>query len=181
MWELLRRISKILDIQKISYMLVGSFAVSLYGLSRATHDIDLVIAANENDLNNLLHALGDDYYYDQSAAANALARSEMFNIIDESSMDKIDFWIYNNDDFSRSQFDRKKYLDIGGYMVWVQSAEDTVLSKLIWHGISKSERQLEDVKSILAASSSKLDWDYLDKWAETLNITELLNKQKEDI
>ncbi len=181
MWELLRRISEILDAQKISYMLVGSFAASLYGLSRATHDIDLVIAVNENELNNLLQALGDDYYYDHSAAANALVRREMFNIIDESSMDKIDFWIYNDDDFSRSQFDRRKYLDIGGYMAWVQSAEDTILSKLIWHGISKSARQLEDVKSILAASSGKLDWDYLIQWAESLKISELLNKQKEDI
>jgi len=181
MWDLLRSISITLDEQKISHMIVGSFAASLHGFSRATHDIDLVIAVNADELSSLLKALGDGYYYDHQTAFDALTRHEMFNIIDKSSMDKIDFWICGNDDFSQSQFSRRDHVDAGGYMVWVQSAEDTILSKLLWHVISKSERQLEDVKSILIANQDELDWDYLNQWAESLKISELLNKQKEDI
>ncbi len=43
--DLLRRLSVLLDRAGISYMVTGSFASSVYGMGRASQDLDLIIAA----------------------------------------------------------------------------------------------------------------------------------------
>ena len=43
-----------LDEAKIRYVLVGGFAVQLHGFQRATYDIDLVLAMDENNLSHFI-------------------------------------------------------------------------------------------------------------------------------
>ena len=42
--DLLRRATAALEMHEIPYMLTGSLASSMYGIPRATNDIDIVIA-----------------------------------------------------------------------------------------------------------------------------------------
>jgi hypothetical protein len=60
----------------------------------------------------------------------------------------------------------------------VESAENTVLSKLEWFraGGEVSERQWWDVVGILRAQAHGLDEAYLDRWAVTLGVADLLER-----
>ena len=179
MWELLLRVIKILNESKIQYMLVGSFAANMHGHSRATHDIDFVIRITKEEIIKLKDAFGDEYMFDVESASEALLLNEMFNVIDYQTMDKIDFWIPKETEFARTQFSRRIKQELEDSFIWIESVEDTILSKLLWHKMSNSERQLNDVKAILLANNS-LDWEYLNKWALHFDIKEILNKLNEE-
>ena len=60
----------------------------------------------------------------------------------------------------------------------IKSAEDTILRKLEWYrrGGEVSERQWNDVRSILAAMRDGLDEAHLERWARELGITDLLEQ-----
>lgn len=59
--------------------------------------------------------------------------------------------------------------------MWIVSAEDLILSKLAWAKASRSEMQLRDVHQLLTAVPT-LDQAYLDRWAASLIVTDLLQE-----
>ncbi len=60
--DLLGRIVAALDLAGIPHILVGSFASTLHGVPRTTHDIDLVIEPTAETLAALVAALPSDTY-----------------------------------------------------------------------------------------------------------------------
>lgn len=73
------------------------------------------------------------------------------------------------------QFERRREFHIETAKVYVTAPEDLILSKLRWSKDSSSELQYGDVKAILK-SGLDLDWPYMDKWARTLGLDDLLAK-----
>ena len=57
--DLLARVTSLLDVAGIPYMLTGSFASTLFGAPRTTQDIDIVIELTLGTLERLLHSLPD--------------------------------------------------------------------------------------------------------------------------
>jgi len=57
--------------------------------------------------------------------------------------------------------------------MWIVPPEDLILSKLVWAKDSRSELQLRDVRQLISAQPA-LDWPYVDRWAEALQVTDLL-------
>ena len=55
------------------------------------------------------------------------------------------------------------------------SPDGLVLSKLLWAKDSRSELQLGDVRHIIVAQSG-LDWPYLERWEESVSVTELVRE-----
>lgn len=58
----------------------------------------------------------------------------------------------------------------------IASAEDALLAKLEWYrlGGEVSERQWRDVLGIIKTQEDRLDREYLTRWADELNIQDLL-------
>lgn len=61
----------------------------------------------------------------------------------------------------------------------VVSAEDLILSKLVWAKQSRSELQFRDVRQMIS-TVSELDWTYMRKWAAVIGIDDILQKAKEN-
>jgi hypothetical protein len=61
--------------------------------------------------------------------------------------------------FSRAEFERRQPAEIAGVVVFVATAEDTIVAKLEWARAGESERQLRDVIGILEVSGERLDRD----------------------
>ena len=60
-------------------------------------------------------------------------------------------------------------MDILGIQASVISAEDLIISKLIWIQQLQSGRQLEDIKAI--SKNPNINWDYTHYWVAKLNLT----------
>lgn len=161
----------------LSYAITGSWVVSAYGILRATHDVDVVIAIQGGEAARIVEAFPyPRYYADEIAIAEALATRSFFNVIDGESTLKIDFWPLKDDDYSQEQFRRRKTVRMGERRVWALTAEDIILAKLLWIKMSDSERQWRDVQSVWTLKKAELDLPYLRLWAARLSVADLLSK-----
>lgn len=174
-------VASLLEQQRITYVLVGSLASSMHGMYRSTADIDIVADVHSEQVIPLLTALQENFYVDEHAVREAIARQQSFNAIHFDSVFKVDIFIPKSDEFSRKQIERRELRKLAPdveQMVYVATAEDTILAKLRWYnsGGRVSNNQWTDVVGIIGGSSSILDLDYLLDWAGKLGLTELIDQ-----
>jgi hypothetical protein len=171
--EVLRRISAALDRARVTYMLTGSFASAHYGAPRSTLDIDIVIAADPEQLRTFVQSLpSGEYYADLDAALEAHKCESLFNVIDLATGWKIDLIVRKSRAFSREELSRRQLVRVQGLPLYLASAEDVVITKLEWSKLADSQRQIEDVAAILRLRWDSLDQPYLEKWISQLNLAE---------
>jgi hypothetical protein len=163
-------------------MVSGSIVSSLQGEPRATHDADLVIDISAEDLPALLGALDDpSLYLDDQAAASAVSQHRMFNLIDTTTGDKVDFWPLTDTAFDRSRFTRRIAVEALGMRLVVSAPEDTILKKLEWSRQSGgSEKQFGDALRVYEVQAGQLDEEYLRNWATELGVADLLARLLEE-
>jgi Uncharacterised nucleotidyltransferase len=177
--EVLRRITAALDRAGIAYMLTGSFASSMYGALRSTMDIDIVIAASRDQVEQLVQLLPEtEYYVELESALRAYDHESMFNVIDLANNWKVDIIFRKSRAFSQEEFKRRHSMNVDAIPVFVASAEDIVLAKLEWSRLAESHRQIEDVAAILRLQWSRLDQDYLKRWIAELGVQREWEKAK---
>jgi hypothetical protein len=162
----------------IPCMLTGSLASSLQGEPRSTHDVDLVVDLNLAQVDSLASLFpAPDFYLSRSAMREAVQQRRMFNLLDLTSGDKVDFWLVTNDPFDQSRYRRRRPTLIAGSEIDVSTPEDTILMKLKWANASGgSEKQFHDALRVYEIQCAKLDRNYMETWLEPLHITELWHR-----
>lgn len=183
--EFLFHVAGILEGLGIRYHVGGSVASSAHGMYRASADVDFVIDPTREQLDALALALDSEFYVSRSAMAEALEDRSTFNAIHQQTSFKIDFFIKGSAPFDSEELNRSirhPFGDPQGRAVFLKSPEDTILRKLEWfrRGGEVSERQWQDVLSILAGARSSLDGPYLDRWAAELDVADLLGRAREE-
>ena len=163
--QTLQKVTKALETEDISYMIVGGFAMSYYNLARFTADIDIVVQIYPNHVDQiLLHFpewMSHSEYFKQS-----VSQGQMFNLIDFETGVRIDFMAYKDSDYNWVAFGRRQKVDFLGVSCMISSPEDLVISKLMWYNLSKSDKQKEDILFLLR--EAELDRPYLEGWADKL-------------
>lgn len=175
--EFAARITQDLGGAGIAYAICGSVAASLHGYPRMTQDIDILIEANEEQLEAFLRAIEARLFYvSRAAALEAERHSGMFNVIDAETGWKADLIFLKQSPYEQEGFRRR----MRGMAPWgeavVQTPEDVILSKLVWARESQSERQYQDAAVVAAQRWDGLDRDYLRRWAKELNVEDALKR-----
>lgn len=179
--ELLAQVAAKFEQCGIDYMIVGSFASNFYGIPRATQDADVVVEISATGIDRLSSNLGDEFYFDVEGAKELLKRGVMLNMVHYATGFKFDLIARKNRHFSREEFQRRKLANFAGRPCWFATAEDTILAKLEWSKLGESERQFNDAVNIAKVQGTKLDFNYLQRWAADLQIENLLNRLLEEI
>jgi hypothetical protein len=157
----------------IPYYVGGSLASSIWGEPRYSEDLDLVIEADSRCLQRLINGFNADFYLSETAIEEAFNRqNSSFNLIRLASAEKIDLFVMGADSFSRSKLERRVQHPVTGGLLWLATAEDMVLQKLLWRRGNASEKQWRDVLGILKVQGDRLDFDYLESWAVQLDLVE---------
>jgi len=172
--ELLLQIAKILNNLKIPYFVTGGFAVAVLAKPRFTADIDIVIKLKKKNISKLakeLLKINKNVYLSEEAMKEAIENKSEFNFIHPQTGLKVDFWIKR---YPFEKFERAIVKKINGQKVNFISAEDLVLSKLIWYKEGQGARQIEDIKSILEIS--KPDLNYIKNWARKQSTIKILKE-----
>lgn len=165
--ELYKEITAALDARNIPYMVSGSMAMLAYTVARTTRDIDIVIELSEESLNSFYEIFKDQFYLHKPSVEEELHRKGLFNAIDNRSGLKIDFVVRKNSPFRKTEFERRTRQKLFGHEAWLVSVEDLILSKLIWIQEIQSDRQKEDIRSLL---ENTVDRAYLNKWIQELKL-----------
>ena len=173
--ELLKKVILVLDQNGIHYMITGSIVSSLQGEPRSTHDIDIVIAIQKSVTKKLAEAFPPpDFHLDEDSILDAITKQSMFNLIDVTTGDKVDFWILTDAPFDLSRFSHKISEEFMGLKLQVSSPEDTILAKLRWAKLSGgSEKQFTDALRVYEVQYGKLDINYIEHWVKELDLESL--------
>jgi hypothetical protein len=182
---ILQQVVSTLEKLGVSSMLVGSFASSSHGFARVTWDADLVIRLNLNQVDGFIEAFSREFYVDRGLIERAITNQISFNIIHFQSSFKVDFFVLGRGGYVEEEFSRRVLKQIDprrDFAVYVQTAEDALLSKLAWYrqGGEVSENQWRDAIGILKVQADRLDVGYLQKWAEELGISDLLLRARQE-
>jgi len=172
---------EVLERYGVRYQLGGSYASSIHGVPRQTHDVDLVVDLGQGREKDLASALEGAFYVDERSIARAVAERSSFNLVHLATGVKVDLFVKGLGAFDESEFSRSVVVRLSGEPprdVYVKSAEDTVLRKLLWFrlGGEASDRQWEDVRGIVGVQAERLDLGYLTRWADRLGIRDLLDR-----
>jgi hypothetical protein len=175
-------VARVLDTLKIPYYIGGSVASSLYGLARATLDVDIAARIALGQVSSLQDSLQNEYYVDEDMIAEAINRRSSFNLIHLATSIKIDVFVPIDGPFQRTAMERKVKdtlsEDDPTAEFYFSSPEDVILNKLKWYelGGRVSERQWLDVTGVIKVQGDSLDQVYLQHWSEDLGISILLKK-----
>jgi predicted nucleotidyltransferase len=168
-----------LDQAGISYMVVGSFASNLFGDSRGTQDIDILVSANPEQIRTLLDAFPKtQYYFDLNTALEACRHKSMFNILDMERGWKIDVIFQKPGAYHEQAFRRRSAAQIDGVDVIALTPEDVIISKLLWAKMGESSLQIGDVAGVLKVQQSSLDFPYIEKWVHELGLESQWNEAR---
>ena len=131
------KVTAALDALDIRYIVGGSLASSLYGIPRATQDVDLVAKLTESHAQPLVEELRSDFYIDAYMITDAVQRGGSFNVIHLGTMYKADVFVMKTDQWSIEEMRRGRVEPImlpeGPARVRFASPEDTLLHKLVWY------------------------------------------------
>lgn len=178
----LKPVIQAFDQLSIPYYIGGSIASSVYGVARATMDVDLIADIALAQVSSLVRLLQEEYYIDESMIHNALSGVSSFNLIHLETMMKVDVFLPKKDPYHQSALARKlkdRLVDDDQDSVfYLSSPEDVILSKLRWYemGGRVSERQWLDVLGVIKVQSDSLDREYLVPWSTALGVSDLLKR-----
>ena len=165
----------------IAYHLGGSYASAIHGIPRQTHDVDLVVDLGPAHIPEIVRALLGEFYVDEKAVARAVSDRSSVNLVHLATGVKVDLFVKGSTAFDHSEFTRRIVVRLGDESpqdVFVKSAEDTVLRKLLWFrlGGEVSDRQWQDVRGIVGVQGDRLDVEYLTRSADQLRVRDLLDR-----
>lgn len=175
---------EILEDLGLDYHVGGSFASSVHGVPRQTRDLDLVVDLPLSRVPAFTSHFEKEFYLDADSIRRALQRRGSFNLIHLESAFKIDIFPPGPSVFDRIEMERSAphaFLGDPPRDILVASAEDTLLRKLQWYrlGGEVSDRQWGDVAGIVKTQGDRLDLVYLRRWAEKLEVEDLLERALE--
>ena len=170
----------ILDTLKASgveYLIGGAIAEWAWGEPRATQDLDLVINlpieavvrfSKELEKRNML--VPADIILDAMMEDRA---DIPLNAIHMYSGLKADLYLMREGDALRqSAFQRRVLVDYGPPIgkVYIHSAEDLILYKLMYLGLSGQPKHARDIAAILRAKKNQLEFGYIEEWVNQLGL-----------
>jgi len=163
----------------VRYALTGSMASAVHGEPRSTVDVDLIADLSVATSTRLVSAIEATYYVDAEVARQMTESAGSFNAIHLASAIKVDIFVTGDDPFEQERLRRRIQIALPDSLdqhLWIDAAECTVLRKLEWYrrGGEVSERQWRDVVAILRLQQSALNDDFLDAWAPSLGVSDLL-------
>lgn len=178
----LSEITALLEENDIRYMLTGCVAVNYYGRPRSTQDIDIVVELFTPKINKLVKSLKmKNYYVAIEAIEEAMRTSGRFDVFHKATNVKTDFWMIKDDDYSKLRFSRRKKVPIFGRKMWIASAEDTILIKLMWFSRWKDTKHYNDALGIYQVQKGKLDMKYLETWAKKNGVERYLTRLEREV
>lgn len=172
------RLVHLLDNEGIPYFVMGGLAVPIWGVPRATYDVDFTVHVDEERLRRLL---------DRAAAAGFEVAPPFLKGFRDvlKGMEKLTLAWWTGEGrridadvflvttpYQRAAFDRRRRAELGpGQTLWVIAPADLIIHKLL----AGRAKDMADVQNVLAIQGVS-DPEYLRRWACELGVEARLDQ-----
>jgi hypothetical protein len=191
LFDLYFRVVQALEKIKAPYVIVGAFAGSVFGITRATADVDIMVDLRDEDCEAISKLFPlPRYYADPEMIRNSIQMGIMFNIIDTNEGTKADLVPLKRDPEYNIAFERRvreTYQDENGeiFEAWFAQPTDIIIGKLWAWNEGRSNKHPDDIYSILffclrgysnyqvdieevSEQAARIGSETLDMWLKTL-------------
>jgi len=174
------RLIDVLDGSDTRYALMGGLAIPIWGIPRATFDVDVVLSVDATGLAAFLDAARGARFV--VAAPHATGFRDVLHGMEKLSLDwwtpesqrvEVDVFLVTTP-YQEAAFARRCPVQIDGRSAWVLSAADLILHKLV----ASRPKDLADIQNILAVQGIP-DAVYLRQWAARLGVADELARALE--
>lgn len=169
----------IFDSVGAAWVVGGSVAGSLLGEPRTTNDVDIAVSMTVDSIPIFVDAVTERYYAPLEMITDAARENGAANLICLTTGFKIDLFFLGSEQLDQWQIARRMAVEIPGTgRIWVTSAPDVILRKLWWFrlGNETSERQWNDVVSVIRVQRSALDTQQLVADAAMVDLEDLATR-----
>lgn len=175
------RVTSVLESLGVSYAISGSLASALYGVARATQDVDIIADLQPAHVRSMVDRLIGEFYIDDEIAAREVVHRGSFNLIHRESMFKVDIFVARNHPLDKAVLARARRQvlhtepEVSASLI---SPEDAIVAKLLWYrqGREVSDRQWRDIVGMLRVLGNSMDRTYLKQFAQQMGVSDLLQK-----
>lgn len=169
-------LARVLDALGLRYVVGGSMAASVWGEPRFTRDSDFAVDLPPERVDDLVHALENDWHVDRELVFEAVQRRRGFNIFTRAGFSKVDVYVPPDEGIHPNKWERAQRRVVAGAELAITSPEDIVLQKLDWfrQGGEQMAQQLIDAVEVLRTQGERIDRAYIEKWATRIGVADLL-------
>jgi hypothetical protein len=165
LYELASRVIDGLEAEGVAYMVVGALSSSVFGIPRATKDVDIVLQLQTREpLRRLETRLADVVVFDPQVTFEILTGSHRHILTAKAKPPFIvELFELGSDPFVVERFSRRRPAWSGQLKrnVFLPTAEDVIVQKLRWG----RPKDLEDARDVLAVQTpARLDMTYIARW-----------------
>lgn len=147
------------------FVIVGAFAVSVWGNPRTTQDVDIILAA-EAPVENIVESFAKkDITLRAEDLRAAIREGSQVTAFDERSLFHVDLRPATDDD-TKKTLDRAREIEFHGHEIPMASPEETIAHKLLFG----SEQDIEDAESVYTRQADRLDEDQLRQRCRELGV-----------
>jgi hypothetical protein len=159
---------------KIRYALMGGFAMGLYGVSRSTVDIDLLVHRDDlTKINDIMNKLGYNCAYSSENVSQFISPLKVFGEVD---------YIHAFRDISLKMLERaeEKRIFNDTTSIKVLKVEDIIGFKVqaMVNDESRKSLDLGDIEALMAIYKTAIDWDILEGYFSLFNLSLVFTELK---
>jgi hypothetical protein len=164
-FTLAAKVVEALEAENVPYMVVGAMSVSVFGIPRATKDVDIVVSLEtRKPLHGVERRLKDVLVFDPQITFETITGS-LRHILNSKTNPPIvvELFELSDDPFVQTRFARRRqeYSAQLQRKAWMPTPEDVIVQKLRW----ARHKDIEDAGSVLAVRGPvNLDMTYIEHW-----------------
>ena len=165
---------------EIQFMLVGSFSSNFYGVPRSTKDADFVLQLDHVKFQRLVALLSPEFQFEEQMTFETITSTMRYRMRHRESAFLVELFEISPDPHDQARFARRLPKPFFGRTAFLPTPEDVIITKLRWSKTGNRQKDVEDVRNVIALQIDHLDLPYIRQWSDTHGTRDLFEKLLED-
>lgn len=175
------RVVAILNDHDIPYMLVGSLSTNYHSTVRSTKDADIVVQSNLGDTARIIANECADLVLDPQLGFEGVTLTKKILLRAKSEHFVVELFGLSEDAHDQERFLRRQCVESLGQPTWIAAVEDAIVTKLRWASLAGREKDISDVRIVIAMQQDAIDWPYVEGWCDQHGSRALLEKIRAEL
>jgi len=178
--EVVSGVIAILNSENVPYMIVGSLATNFYCVPRSTQDGDFVVETPLGKLAGAISRASGQLRFDPQMGFESVTATKKIVLHTVEHDFEIELFELSNDEHDQARFARRINVELLGQSAWIATIEDMIVTKLRWARDAGREKDILDLRNLIAVQQDALDWPYVESWCERHGTRDVLERLRRE-